>query len=88
VTEINIIIAKAPATIPTIAPTDNLLPVSGLKSTWINDDHHHQEDNKKEKSKQDISANLVNLLGVTDMAEIRGPYSPLCGMELVPFPAQ
>ena len=43
---------------------------------------------KKQKINKNVSANLVNLLGVTDMAEIRGPYSPLCGMELVPFPAQ
>jgi hypothetical protein len=29
-----------------------------------------------------------NLLGVTVIADIRGPYTPSTGIALVPFPAQ
>lgn len=74
---------QAATTMPIMAPIESLLPPRlGLKSTGGNVFLHFPRKLMKRKHGNKSKYSL----GVTEIAEIRGPYTALYGMELVPFP--
>lgn len=70
--------------IPIIEPTDNLCsPMSGLKSTRKNNESQNMDNDLPEKR-----PHKQGILGVTEIADTRGPYTPTSGIIFVPFPVQ